>query len=194
MLRAKQVAPLIKYGLLKKTLHNHKTYSLRQKRLLWQAGGMKNRPKPQPSCRDSNTANATANVTTNAPPSQPKLSNHHALMQFVAGLQSRLHRILGVIDDALDSENLKDRVWAVDQLLKRLKVETLLERFTLKPTATSLESRHREEEKQSTPSLQELGALSEEALISEIDRMFQVDLADGEQGNVADDNWEDITR
>ena len=37
--------------------------------------------------------------------------------------QKRCYRIIEVIDDALNSENLRDRIWAVEQLLKRIKLE-----------------------------------------------------------------------
>jgi hypothetical protein len=39
-------------------------------------------------------------------------------------LQQRWKSIVHVIDEALQSESLKDRIWAVEQLLKRLKPDT----------------------------------------------------------------------
>lgn len=45
------------------------------------------------------------------------------LKQLMDALKDRYHRVVEVIDEALDSENLRDKIWAVDQLFKRLKVD-----------------------------------------------------------------------
>lgn len=47
------------------------------------------------------------------------------IQTLINALQQRLHHIVAVIDDALHSEQLKDRIWAVEQLFKRLKLEDL---------------------------------------------------------------------
>lgn len=38
-------------------------------------------------------------------------------------LADRYNRVLGVIDEALDSESMKDKIWAVDLILKRTPTE-----------------------------------------------------------------------
>jgi hypothetical protein len=43
----------------------------------------------------------------------PKLKN------LLDALAERYNRVLGVIDEALDSESMKDKIWAVDLILKR---------------------------------------------------------------------------
>ncbi|MGE0201393.1 MAG: hypothetical protein AB7P76_10545 [Candidatus Melainabacteria bacterium] len=49
-------------------------------------------------------------------------SNEPSLFaRMMAAMKDRTHRVLQVIDEALDSENLKDRIWAVEQILKRIK-------------------------------------------------------------------------
>ncbi len=46
-----------------------------------------------------------------------------SVQKFMKSLQDRYHKVLGVLDEALDSENLKDKIWAVELILKRLKPE-----------------------------------------------------------------------
>lgn len=41
------------------------------------------------------------------------------LKGFLEGLGDRYQRVLQVIDEALASDNLKDKIWAVDLILKR---------------------------------------------------------------------------
>ena len=43
--------------------------------------------------------------------------------KFINALKERYQQVLKVIDDALESESLKDRIWAVEQILKRTKPE-----------------------------------------------------------------------
>lgn len=43
--------------------------------------------------------------------------------QAVTALKKRYTDVVRVIDDALASENLKDRIWAVEQILRRVKPE-----------------------------------------------------------------------
>ena len=45
------------------------------------------------------------------------------MKRFMQALADRYHKILEVIDEALASESLKDRIWAVELLLKRAKPE-----------------------------------------------------------------------
>lgn len=41
------------------------------------------------------------------------------LKQFLDALADRYFKALAVIDEALDSESMKDKIWAVDLILKR---------------------------------------------------------------------------
>lgn len=43
------------------------------------------------------------------------------LGRFFKSLQERYHRVIEVIDEALASDSLRDRIWAVEQILKRIK-------------------------------------------------------------------------
>ncbi len=62
-----------------------------------------------------------------SPPNPRKKSSKppNPVAKLVGALTQRLHHIVAVIDDALHSDNLKDRIWAVEQLLKRLKLDVL---------------------------------------------------------------------
>jgi len=46
------------------------------------------------------------------------------LYRLIEALKTRYHRVIEVIDDALNSDNLRDRIWAVDQLIKKLALDT----------------------------------------------------------------------
>lgn len=48
----------------------------------------------------------------------PKLKN------LLDALSDRYQRVLGVIDEALDSDSMKDKIWAVDLILKRTPTDT----------------------------------------------------------------------
>jgi hypothetical protein len=48
----------------------------------------------------------------------------NVVQRLADALQQRWKSIVHVIDEALQSESLKDRIWAVEQLLKRLKPDT----------------------------------------------------------------------
>ncbi len=48
----------------------------------------------------------------------PKLKN------LLDALSDRYQRVLSVIDEALDSESMKDKIWAVDLILKRTPTDT----------------------------------------------------------------------
>lgn len=45
------------------------------------------------------------------------------LKMLLDALTDRYHRVLGVIDEALASESMKDKIWAVDLILKRTPTE-----------------------------------------------------------------------
>ena len=48
----------------------------------------------------------------------------NVVQRLADALQQRWKSIVHVIDEALQSESLKDRIWAVEQLLKRLKPDS----------------------------------------------------------------------
>ncbi len=63
----------------------------------------------------------------------------NALKKLMEAFYKRFHRIIEVIDDALNSEQLRDRIWAVEQMLKRVKPESHSETGTKKrPTPKAL--------------------------------------------------------
>jgi hypothetical protein len=70
-------------------------------------------------------------------------------------LSQRYQRALGVIDEALDSDSLKDKIWAVDQIFKR----TLPEKSS---GASSVELPH------TTPPAKDPATMSETELMAEI--------------------------
>lgn len=89
-----------------------------------------------------------------------KMSNQKGLIpklrSFVEALGDRYQKALGVIDEALGSENLKDKIWAVDLILKRGPGEA--------------EAKIDAKTKPETPaaSAQELDQLSEQELIQRV--------------------------
>lgn len=78
------------------------------------------------------------------------------LKAFWAGLGARSHRIWQVIDEALSSDNLKDKIWAVDWLFKHLPVA--------EPEAKATRAKRGEK----PIPLPELEAMSEEELLTRI--------------------------
>ena len=80
------------------------------------------------------------------------------LKSFLDALSERYQRVLGVIDEALDSESMKDKIWAVDLILKRSPVED---------TATNANDK---KNKKTTSALDpaELEQLSEQELINRV--------------------------
>lgn len=46
------------------------------------------------------------------------------LKHLLDALADRYQRVLGVIDEALDSDSMKDKIWAVDLILKRTPSES----------------------------------------------------------------------
>lgn len=70
-------------------------------------------------------------------------------------LGDRYHRVLQVIDEALASDNFKEKTWAVDWILKHAPQEDKAEN----------QARHKAER---APSPQELDAMSEEELLTHI--------------------------
>lgn len=57
-------------------------------------------------------------------PIQATAGGGNIMQRLGDALQQRWKSIVHVIDEALQSESLKDRIWAVEQLLKRLKPDT----------------------------------------------------------------------
>jgi hypothetical protein len=81
------------------------------------------------------------------------------LRGLMEALGDRYQRVLHVIDEALDSDNLKDRIWAVDWILKR------------SPAPESLaESPGKKTRKAPDPA--ELDRLSDAELLARIRRML----------------------
>lgn len=80
------------------------------------------------------------------------------LKSFLDALSERYQRVLGVIDEALDSESMKDKIWAVDLILKRSPVEDAASDVADKKG------------KKATPSLDpaQLEQLSEQELINRV--------------------------
>ncbi len=73
-------------------------------------------------------------------PSTSKAVNKPGLLPklktFLNGLADRYQRVLQVIDEALASDSLKDKIWAVDLILKRTPMETPATKGqTIKPPA-----------------------------------------------------------
>lgn len=80
------------------------------------------------------------------------------LADMVVALKDRFSKVLQVIDDALDSENIKDRTWAVDIILKRLGMESAL---TANPSGKPAKADKR-------AIAQEVDALSDDELLTRI--------------------------
>lgn len=72
-------------------------------------------------------------------------------------LGDRYHRVLQVIDEALESDSLKDRIWAVDLILKKTPTD-----------AQTLKESH--VKKDSTLNASELEALSDSDLLARIQK------------------------
>jgi hypothetical protein len=71
------------------------------------------------------------------------------LKDFWTALGERYHRVLQVVDDALSSENLKERAWAVDVILKKMSVaekQSLQAEARVKPELTPEEIRQMDAE------------------------------------------------
>lgn len=76
------------------------------------------------------------------------------LKGFLDALGDRYHRVLQVIDEALESDSLKDRIWAVDLILKKT------------PTDAPALKENTSKQKAMQPS--ELAALSDSELLARI--------------------------
>lgn len=74
---------------------------------------------------------------------------------FMDALSDRYQQVLKVIDEALASESLKDRSWAVDIILKR----------ALPPEGTAEKAKSK---KPKAPTLAELSRMSDEELMQRI--------------------------
>jgi hypothetical protein len=79
--------------------------------------------------------------------------------RFCSALESQYQRILQVIDDALNSDNFKERSWAVELWIKRLAMPDA------EPTDATTARRKK---KNKLPSPQELEALSDAELLTRI--------------------------
>ncbi|MDH4378762.1 MAG: hypothetical protein QE263_02505 [Vampirovibrionales bacterium] len=66
----------------------------------------------------------TPENTPNSPINQKPIPTGNVVQRLADALQQRWKSIVHVIDEALQSESLKDRIWAVEQLLKRLKPDS----------------------------------------------------------------------
>ena len=85
----------------------------------------------------------------------PKIKN------FIDALGDRYHWALKVIDEALASDNLKDKIWAVDFIFKRLPTPTGTE---LEPKAPPAE----EKKAKRALTLAQMQALQETELVNRI--------------------------
>ncbi len=47
--------------------------------------------------------------------------------RLISALQKRYKHILHVIDEALQSENIKDKIWAVEQIIKRSQLDNAVD-------------------------------------------------------------------
>lgn len=92
--------------------------------------------------------------------------------KFLSALKERYHHVLQVIDDALASDNLKDRIWAVEQILKRTKPE-------VQPEATSASAK---ELKKSIKKIQldskTISAMTDQELLAAIQKVLSSEEGD----------------
>jgi hypothetical protein len=86
----------------------------------------------------------------------PKLKN------LLDALSDRYQRVLGVIDEALDSDSMKDKIWAVDLILKRTPTDS---------PATPASGKGKKTE--STLSPADLEQLSEQELLNRVRTYIQ---------------------
>ena len=103
-------------------------------------------------------ANRTPKKTDACHASQSSLEDS-PLTKLMQAFMSRLEHIVEVIDDALSSENLRDRIWAVEQMLKRLKIDDKL----LEPKTSDDDEN----------ALNQLGQLSPTQLMRRIDDLLK---------------------
>ncbi len=83
------------------------------------------------------------------------------IKSFIEALGDRYHRALQVIDEALASDNLKDKIWAVDWILKRLPTSTGMELDPKGPTP-------QEKKAKRALTLAQMRALQETELVNRI--------------------------
>lgn len=83
----------------------------------------------------------------------------HPLARLMEAFQKRVHQIIEVIDEALGSEELKHRIWAVELLLKR---------FSPEKNATANSTRSSKQ-----PTLPNLSKLSDNELMSRIRHLLE---------------------
>ncbi len=94
-------------------------------------------------------------------PKQAPVSDKNALRKLMEAFHKRFHRIIEVIDDALNSEQLKDRIWAVEQMLKRVKLDAIPESFKNKKNPKNKDKKITE--------------LSDDELLKEIKKIIKSD-------------------
>lgn len=94
----------------------------------------------------------------------------------VAALKQRFARVLQVIDEALNSPEFRERIWAVEQILKRLKPnEKAREKSATRPA------------KKKKPAVREdFSALSEPELLAKIQALLDKDTDHGAQDDHAE--------
>lgn len=97
-----------------------------------------------------------------------ELAGQHLMQRLLSAFQQRYDDIMDVIDDALDSDVMKERIWAVEQILKRCKLSD--EKPALTAGARSKTSRHSAAHRRAQ---QEVQMLSPEALWRELDQLFK---------------------
>lgn len=85
-----------------------------------------------------------------------------ALHSLFKGLQQRASHIIQVVDDALSSDNLKDRIWAVELLMKRLR-----------PADDDNAKREKAEKKRKLPSSKKINAMTDEELHAAINQLLE---------------------
>lgn len=84
------------------------------------------------------------------------------LSQLMTAFQQRYEDILDVIDDALESENMKERIWAVEQILKRCK----------SPNTAKTKSTNPTQGQATVKKPLDLSHLTQEQLWAELDALF----------------------
>lgn len=87
-------------------------------------------------------------------------NSRHPLAALLKTLQQRATHIVTVVDDALNSDNLRDRIWAVELLVKKLNPFDHLAKTTDATTSKP-------------PSPKTIATMDDKALQAAIDRMLR---------------------
>ncbi|MEB3206240.1 MAG: hypothetical protein VKK59_02680 [Vampirovibrionales bacterium] len=90
--------------------------------------------------------------------------------KLITSLKSRVSKVLAVIDDALHSDSLRDRIWAVEQILKRIMPDKAAKLESLMPP------------RRSGKALKDVSRLSDDDIMSELRDLLgpQVPLKDAQ--------------